>query len=82
MCEEGANKKKSFDDLPDTKDAEKNDKKLHMFLYGHDQQQLSTPCGASQRQFYVTHIVALDRARRELSIDIRTSSTKFEGASH
>jgi hypothetical protein len=53
-----------------TKNAAKNDKKMHVSLYGHDQQQLSTQCGASQRQFYATHIVALDKARQELSIDV------------
>jgi len=75
-------KKKSFDDLPNTKNTVKNDKKMRISLYSHDQQQLLTLCGASQRQFYATHIVALDKAHRELSIDTRTILEKFEEASH
>ena len=73
---------KSCDDLPDTKNAAENDKKMHVSVYDHDHQQLSTLCGASQRHFYATHLIALDRARRELSIDTRTSWKTFKGISH
>ena len=55
---------------------------MHISLYDCDQHEFSMPEGDSQKQFYATYMVALDRARRELSIDAWTSSKKFEGASH